>query len=106
MAIQRLEAQCRVATDGAVMASVILALVVPAAADAWKLGVTFTHPGVEGLLRVLQVIRPALQLLLADLDLPALNLVQRLACLLLVHVLDGKAAGVVAHRLPEALRDE
>ena len=90
MAIQRLEAQCRVTADGAVMPSVVLALMVPAATDARQLGIPLTHPSVESDLRILEVVGPALQLLLADLDLFTFDLGQRLASLLLIHILDSQ----------------
>ena len=83
-----------------------MAGVVPTATDARQLRVPLTHPGVKGGLRVFEVICPALQLLLADLYLPALNLSQRLTRLLLVNVLGGQCTGWTTYGLAKALRNE
>ena len=62
----------------------------------------YRYPGIEGLLCVLEVIRPALQLLLADLDVAATNIRQGLLgarlALLGLAVGDG-ALDLAAHRL-------
>jgi hypothetical protein len=75
----------------AVMPGAVLDVCRGAATDAGLAGVTRPYPGVERVLRVLEVVRPALQLLLAYLDLPALDLGQSLTLLLLLCPGNGNA---------------
>jgi hypothetical protein len=64
-------------------------------------GVSLTNPCVESTLCVFEVIRPALQLLLADLDLPAFALFDRLTSLVLICWSNGQPARPAANFLPE-----
>ncbi|MCY1442218.1 hypothetical protein D9M71_585760 [compost metagenome] len=113
MNVQRLEAQLWAGSDRAVMPCVpatacdqVVVTRHRVAADARQMSVTQADVLVHRSLRLAQVIRPALQPLLAHLNLATLNLRQRLACLLLIHILDGQTALWAAHGLTQALRRE
>ncbi len=104
--VQRLEAQLGAGRNRAVVPSVVLPIVVAATTDARLIRVTQADELVERLLSLAQVIRPTLQLLLPNPDLPPLAVCDGLPCRLGVLVLDGQGAGRRAHTLAQALRDE
>lgn len=106
--VPEVEAQVCCGADAAEMRAVPLPTPVRRLVAAYAAQMSVTQPdvAVENGLGLPGMVRPALQLLLADFDLSALNLSQRLARLLQVHVLGGQCTGWTAHRLPETLRYE
>lgn len=83
MHIQRLKAELWRCRGRPVMPCAVLDISRCSATDTGMPRIALAYPGVESGLSVLEVIRPALQLLLSNLDLPALALGQRLALPLL-----------------------
>lgn len=76
------------------------------ATDATEMIITEPDVAIDYRLSLAQVIRPALQPLLPNPDLPPLAVCDGLPCRLGVLVLDGQGAGRRAHALAKALRDE
>lgn len=76
------------------------------ATNATEMIITEPDVAIDYRLSLAQVLRPALQLLLPRLDLPAVAVGDGLPRRLGVPVLGGQGAGWGAHALPQALRDE
>ena len=76
------------------------------AADAWQVLITQADKLVYRGLSLAQVIRPALQFFLANLDLPALDLSQRLARPIQVFRSIQNCAGRTAYGLAQTCRNE